>query len=116
MGSTATNFEWKFESEHGQEIETVKTTKCLIQWKAPNQGTYLVTLIVYQNAQILMQVRRSIRFIDFWIVSIGDSFSSGEGNPDIPKNETRFGRAEWLSGSSIFARQTLSSRLMNTLV
>jgi hypothetical protein len=61
------------------------------------QGFYTVELTVYKEDSILMHVRQRIRFLDFFIVSIGDSFASGEGNPDIPKNETKTGRAEWLS-------------------
>lgn len=45
-----------------------------------------------------MEVQKQVRFLDYWIVSIGDSFSSGQGNPDHPRFETKSGRAEWLSG------------------
>lgn len=34
---------------------------------------------------------------DYWIAVIGDSFASGEGNPDVPVDTLKKTSAKWLS-------------------
>lgn len=42
-----------------------------------------------------------IRILDYWVGVIGDSFASGEGNPDVPVNALEKTMAKWLSSSCI---------------
>jgi lysophospholipase L1-like esterase len=55
-----------------------------VEVQLPNPGTYEVTLQVNLiNNQKEITTRR-YRLRDFLIVSVGDSFAAGQGNPDVP--------------------------------
>lgn len=83
VGNVAADFIWVFENEHEREVDRLTTKSCATHWKAPEQGVYTVTLTVrrhqrQQHPHDIVTYRKNIRFVDYWIVSIGDSFSSGE--------------------------------------
>jgi hypothetical protein len=48
------------------------------------QGTYTVELTVSNASGVLGDYSQQVRVRDFLIVALGDSFASGEGNPDVP--------------------------------
>jgi hypothetical protein len=52
-------------------------------FQLPNPGTYDVTLRMNIAGAEFVENTRHVRLRDFLVVSIGDSFASGEGNPDI---------------------------------
>ncbi|VDN54780.1 unnamed protein product [Dracunculus medinensis] len=60
---------------------------------------YVVTLKGWANTsnKIIMNGRTVISVRDYWIASIGDSFASGEGNPDIPAGLMNMVPAKWIS-------------------
>ena len=55
----------------------------------PEQGPYWITLTVTAADGQAASVRDTIVIKDLLIVSIGDSYASGEGNPDIPQGLDR---------------------------
>lgn len=50
----------------------------------PQEGTYRVELRVTDDNGTSPWVRREVVVQDFLIVSLGDSYGSGEGSPDVP--------------------------------
>lgn len=55
-----------------------------VEFKVPAAGEYEISLQVnLRNGRSVSSTQR-YRFRDFLVVSIGDSFASGEGNPDTP--------------------------------
>lgn len=69
------------------------------------QTRYVVTLKGWANTsnKIIMNGRTVISVRDYWIASIGDSFASGEGNPDIPAGLMNMVPAKWISGIPMIA-------------
>lgn len=53
-------------------------------------------LVKFADDKIL-HGERVIKIRDYWIAAIGDSFASGEGNPDVPANAHNGTSAKWLS-------------------
>jgi len=90
------NYEWEFEKKEKIRLNTVKSKNCSIIWKAPVQGTFSVTVSVKDptQADVIFQGSSEFKVIDYWIVAIGDSFASGEGNPD--KNLIFDKKVEWI--------------------
>lgn len=54
------------------------------QFNLPGPGNYEVTLRLNLTSGESVSNTRRYRLRDFLVVSIGDSFSSGQGNPDVP--------------------------------
>ena len=48
------------------------------------------------SSNTLFQGSTKAKIHDYWIVAIGDSFASGEGNPD--KSLLEADSAQWISG------------------
>ena len=60
----------------------------------PEEGTYRVELVVTSNGERSTPVRRDVVVQDWLIVSMGDSYGSGEGAPDIPLDQTELAEAQ----------------------
>ena len=58
--------------------------------KFPWLGTYEITLELTDSWGMTTKVSKKITLRHFLIVSIGDSYASGEGNPDIPGKPDEF--------------------------
>jgi hypothetical protein len=88
-------YHWRFlfpgEPENYDQRDIVGHA-CRVTRGFPQQGTYLARLTIRRpdNSVVLDEEGRGNPFMqevvvkDYLIVSIGDSFASGEGNPDIP--------------------------------
>lgn len=69
---------------------TYNTTACTLNLHniLPAQGYYAATVTLNTqiglNAGVSAPLRRTLAIKDHLIVSMGDSFASGEGNPDVP--------------------------------
>jgi lysophospholipase L1-like esterase len=56
-------------------------------------GSYTVKLTVTTEAGLTSSIEKLVVVKDILIVSVGDSFAAGQGNPDIPKGEHK---AQWI--------------------
>jgi hypothetical protein len=64
--------------------ETMTTTDCEVTHAYPkNHQRYLASLSVIQGTDQSEPTERWVKVTDDLVVSIGDSFASGEGNPDV---------------------------------
>ena len=59
------------------------TRDCKLAYQVPKLGTYPVKLTVKDGSGRAASIARNVIVKDWLIVSIGDSYASGEGNPDI---------------------------------
>jgi len=82
------SIEWHIKQKQGtfEKILSKNPSSSMFRTKVqiPAPGEYEITLQVKNNDESVDRVERNFRLRDFLIVSIGDSFSSGEGNPDVP--------------------------------
>uniref|UniRef100_A0A0M3ICE9 SGNH_hydro domain-containing protein n=1 Tax=Ascaris lumbricoides TaxID=6252 RepID=A0A0M3ICE9_ASCLU len=97
FNSTSIIFRWTFENDlqHFQH----PSPQCRINWTAPIQGVYSVTVSgqIESDSSLTLTGSATININDRWIVAIGDSFASGEGNPDIPTSSPKTKFAQWIS-------------------
>jgi hypothetical protein len=68
--------------------QTISGHACRIEYSFPAEGSYPVRLTIQGQPAPFEQ---NIVVKDLLIVSIGDSFASGEGNPDVPAEANSFG-------------------------
>ncbi len=54
------------------------------EWDLPAEGTYSVTLVVEDAAGDTRELTKDVVIRDILMFGIGDSYGSGEGNPDVP--------------------------------
>ncbi|VDM98696.1 unnamed protein product [Thelazia callipaeda] len=94
---TIQSLEWKISRDYGQKQFGWITDECQTLWVAPEQSNYNVEVWVKLVNEKILHGETYIQIRDRWIAAIGDSFSSGEGNPDIPANLVENAMAKWLS-------------------
>jgi hypothetical protein len=93
-GMSANTYHWRFLNPGDAEDapgEVIQGNECRITKVFPAQATYRVRLTIRRpdNSVVLDEqgrgdpFRQDVVVKDYLIVSIGDSFASGEGNPDI---------------------------------
>lgn len=87
-GST---FAWEID---GLAVANPNPSSCRFSHEFQAQGNYAVRLTRTSSNGTSMNFDGTVTVKDLLIVSLGDSFASGQGNPDIRKN--RFTRAEWV--------------------
>lgn len=64
------------------QVLTQSSSSCDFAFEPPKEGTYPVDLEITTTEGQKVKVRREVPFRDYFIVSLGDSIASGEGNPD----------------------------------
>ncbi|CAD5231796.1 unnamed protein product [Bursaphelenchus xylophilus] len=74
-------YQWSLLDVKGNRLVTLASNRCRITWKAPDQGLFTVIVRYVDRHTVIFEVKKRFVVRDFWMVSIGDSFSSGEGNP-----------------------------------
>ncbi|VDK82713.1 unnamed protein product [Litomosoides sigmodontis] len=97
QNGTIQNFEWTISDEHNQEHFCWVTQECQTSWLAPEQKKYIVKVSVKFADHKILRGEARMKIRDYWIAVIGDSFASGEGNPDVPVNTPKKITAKWLS-------------------
>lgn len=94
-------YEWEFVDE--KNVSSFRNSAgCTLSHRFLTRGNYWVNLKIYSlnenGAKIKTEVAEFRKFFlkiqKFWIVAIGDSFASGQGNPDVPA--TQFLPPKWL--------------------
>ncbi len=76
---TGTHYEWYVDSV---SVGTVSTCKYAYQF--PTEGTYDVAVNVTGATDTTLRSDQKVVVQDWLVLSIGDSYGSGEGNPDVP--------------------------------
>jgi hypothetical protein len=75
------SFRWTVRSGEGELLtESTDSTQAVVQLP---EGTYDVRLEVTSGGQT-WSLERAVRVEDLVVVSIGDSYAAGEGNPEVP--------------------------------
>ena len=88
------NYRWEIRQKRGPRIFKGSTPDCLFTFKyLPAEGVYDVRLRVSDSNNKHGKARMDVVIQDWLIGGLGDSYSSGEGNPDIPGNLVR--PAQW---------------------
>lgn len=82
------SYEWVVAEKDGPFRARVSRTAAQhspsVHIEVPRTGEYLITLRVTRFDGGREEQTRTFRLRDFLIVAIGDSFASGQGNPDLP--------------------------------
>ncbi|VDK61809.1 unnamed protein product [Onchocerca ochengi] len=94
---TVQSLEWTISDQYNQQHFCWITQECQTSWLAPKQSNYIVKVLVRLVDHKILHGKARIRIRDYWIGVIGDSFASGEGNPDVPANAHDKTMAKWLS-------------------
>ncbi|KAH7702111.1 Protein Y39B6A.7 [Aphelenchoides avenae] len=88
-------YEWTISTRNQIEpLATVTGANCSQTWQAPGDGFYRVHLKAYHNDHLLAEGTGEAHVVDYWFVAVGDSYASGEGNPDEPVGNGH--PAKWL--------------------
>ncbi|MGD2171256.1 MAG: PKD domain-containing protein [Gammaproteobacteria bacterium] len=77
--SAITSFRWLVDG-----IEVGVETGCEFSHAFPREGSYQVTLIVTDDLGDSAELVQEVVVQDWLIIAMGDSYASGEGNPEIP--------------------------------
>ncbi len=84
-GSQVAEYSWRIEGKSLFWFPiTFTTTECKKGFNVPGQGAYQATLSIRTKDNQTSSSTKTVIVKDWLIVSIGDSMSSGEGNPDQP--------------------------------
>ncbi|KAM3717267.1 Lipase [Dirofilaria immitis] len=94
---TVQSLEWTISDQYNQQHFYWNTQECQTSWLAPKQSSYIVKVSVKFLDRKILRGKTRITIRDYWIGVIGDSFASGEGNPDVPANARDKTMAKWLS-------------------
>lgn len=76
-----TNYRFVVTLPSGQKL-TQSSSSCNFAFEPPQEGKYPVKLEVTTSTGQKVSSQRDVPFRDYFIVSLGDSIASGEGNPD----------------------------------
>ncbi|MDX6611638.1 MAG: hypothetical protein QOD75_824 [Blastocatellia bacterium] len=74
--------------------QLIPETRCRFSHVFPTLKTYVVKLTATSPGGPPNTAEASVTLKDLFIVSLGDSFASGEGNPDKPRHGLR--KAKWI--------------------
>ncbi len=77
--TTGSKYEWYVDS-----ASVGSTSNCKFSHQFPAEGSYDVAVNVTGVADTTLRSEEKVVVQDFLILSIGDSYGSGEGNPDVP--------------------------------
>uniref|UniRef100_A0A7E4WC94 SGNH_hydro domain-containing protein n=1 Tax=Panagrellus redivivus TaxID=6233 RepID=A0A7E4WC94_PANRE len=115
-GAIALDFTWSFElDKHDVTVPSISGSNCTLEWQAPYPGTYAINVHVSSSdsEHIFFRGTTTVRIHDYWVVAIGDSFASGEGNPDQSLLEADHPR--WLSERCHRSRRSWPSFVFDKL-
>lgn len=91
-------YRWDFDDLAGVQ----SPIQCRISHTFESEGVYSVVLTVIDESGATATAVRDVTVQDFLIVAMGDSYGSGEGNPDVPIADGIY--AEWLAANRDFAQ------------
>ncbi|CAJ0962825.1 unnamed protein product, partial [Mesorhabditis belari] len=116
-------FWWEILGE-GSLTLPLQSTSCRTSFNVLKQGAYKVSVVVRGgDGTILGAGSTTVQVNDRWIVALGDSFCSGEGNPDRSRSAQR--EAQWMDegchrssnswASKVASRFSSSSKSSSTI-
>ncbi len=111
QGAAIVSFTWEIAGVAGPPSPTCKATHDF-----PELDTYPVRLTVTQNDGQSDSVTKDVAVKDFLVVSIGDSFGSGQGNPDQPREPEEQGLPQDVRPSGIKPAQWQDERCSRSAV
>ena len=82
--SSSSTFAWEVD---GVAVANPNPSLCTLSHEFKDQGVYAVRVTRTNPDQTTTIFNDTVTIKDILIVSLGDSFASGQGNPDIPKND-----------------------------
>ena len=77
--STIVSYEWFVDG-----VSVATATNCQFSHQFPEEGVYHISLTVTDDVGDSAVLEETITVQDWLIVAMGDSYASGEGNPEIP--------------------------------
>ncbi|CAJ0590553.1 unnamed protein product [Cylicocyclus nassatus] len=81
----------------GEKLSNLQTKTCYVTLRCVKEGTHTVHLSVTNSrGEIISAGSKTFESHPRWVAIVGDSFASGEGNPDVQQREDH--RAQWLDG------------------
>lgn len=89
-GATIVRYAW-----HIDRVPAGEGPQCAgFTYFFPREGKYEVSLTVTDSNNVQAHVIKDIQVQDFLVIALGDSFGSGQGNPDIPIQGPDLDRAQ----------------------
>ncbi|GMR58726.1 hypothetical protein PMAYCL1PPCAC_28921, partial [Pristionchus mayeri] len=95
-------------SIYSHTVKEWTSSECSTSFIAPHQGEFTVSVQVSFDSLIHFG-KSSILVRDIWIAAVGDSFASGEGNPDTERGVNN--TAQWISPSCHRSRKSWPYRV-----
>lgn len=80
------------------------------------QGAFTLHVKSVHHDVVLHESKETFKVIDYWIAAIGDSFASGEGNPDMTVRESRLNSAYWISEECHRSKRSFPFKVKATLL
>ncbi|CAD5224694.1 unnamed protein product [Bursaphelenchus okinawaensis] len=87
--SPEVSFQYLFFDSYDTKVQSISTSECSYQWKAPFESQFKVTVRKFDAHIATHEYSKAFAVRNVWIVAVGDSFSSGEGNPEHTMEEIR---------------------------
>ncbi|MDO5739866.1 MAG: PxKF domain-containing protein [Ornithinimicrobium sp.] len=97
-GTSLNNYSWSIDGE----VVADRTHGCELSHRFPAEGDYQVMMTITTPEEDTTTVTETVTVKDWFIVSIGDSYGSGEGSPDVPQ---RFDDAGFVSAGARWVDQ-----------
>jgi len=97
----AARYQWRIEGERN----LIERTDCRFSYEFRSEGIFQVSLTVADAQGMTSSVTRDVTVQDWLVVGLGDSYGSGEGNPDVPIPPSAI--EEWTKANTEFAQAQL---------
>jgi hypothetical protein len=101
-------FAWTVADKFGHTVASQTTNSCTTTMTLP-QGGYAVTLKVTTTDSRTASLTKAVFVRNYLIVSMGDSYASGEGNPYYTEPEVTGNAPFWGTPSDQFCHRTANS-------
>ncbi|CAD6189709.1 unnamed protein product [Caenorhabditis auriculariae] len=110
--SASSSYSWELIRD-GKSEHSATTQNCSWDFSIPEQVPYDVYLKVKVNSTVRFVSKRSVHLERrFWMAAVGDSFSSGQGNPDVPTSSEA--PAKWMNESCHRSTKSFAVRAFRT--
>jgi hypothetical protein len=101
------SYEWQLD---GAPLATLASCAGAF-FEVDEEGVHEVTLRVHDGAAEVASMTRAVRVQDWLVIGLGDSYGSGEGNPDQPVTVSQLDALSTAQAALAAAEQALTARL-----